>query len=245
MICQNCHASVDNDLIFCTTCGERLSGTVIETPTVLQNGSTANNLPLAEKPKTSSSNLKWITLIIALIAIPATIFGVVLLINSSKTQVSQNPDKPNTPAPSPTRKTNASQNSNANVSNTNTNSVKSNTANVNESKKSSETADKKVIVDKRIEIYAKSSYSMSFEVEADTAKILGEVKVLEGEKIEGFVYTQEAYNEHFPDPIYKMFSFEGVKTAELNQTLIKEEYVLIFVNNTEETITIQSKFSIE
>ncbi len=259
MICQNCQNEVDDDLIFCTNCGERLfqpksdaqtglikdsaKQTAVENPveTVFMNDSVVTQTAI-EKPPNQSSNFKWIALIIALIAIPASIFGVYLLTNSTKPQAAQNTNKPKTPAPTATRKANANQNSNANLSNTNANPAN---ANINTNTNTPTPTAKTEIMNERIEIEPDSSYSLSFEVTDETAKIVGKVKVLEGEKIDGFVYLQKSYDEHFPDDTYKIFSFSGAKSAETNQTLVKENYVLVFVNDSENSVVIQGKFSLE
>ena len=81
MICQNCHARVDDDLIFCTNCGERL--VVPTAQTVSLNDSIVTQNAVVKPPK-SSSNLKWLALIVALVAVPASIFGIYLLMNSSE-----------------------------------------------------------------------------------------------------------------------------------------------------------------
>ena len=255
MICQNCHTEVDDDLIFCTNCGERLFESTEEEqtvlmnepavtkrddskPTVLMNDSVVTN---NKKLPKSSSNLKWAALIIALIAIPASIFGL-LLLKSRNQQVSQNTTKPSTPAPTPTRKANTNQNSNANTANINANSTKANTNIANKNK--GENPKAKEIMSERIEIAPSEHYAVKFEVNDDTARISGKVTVLQGDKINGFVYLQKMYEEHFPDETYKMFSFGGSKTAEVNQTLVEEDYVLVFVNNGEKSVVIQGGFSI-
>jgi hypothetical protein len=236
MICQNCQAQIDDDLIFCTNCGERLS--VPNAQTVLMNNSavTAN-----ETPQRSSSKIKWIALIVALIAIPVSIFGVYLLLNAAKnSQIPQNVNKPNSPVQSPTRKNYTNQNSNANVSSANTNS-----ANTNLNEITSTPKNKSEIMNERIEIAPKSNYAVPFQVSGETIKIVGKVKVLEGEKIKGFVYFRKMFDEHFPDEIYKVFSFDGAKEIDVNQTLVKENYVLVFVNDGEKPVVIQGNFSIE
>lgn len=238
MICQNCQAQVDDDLIFCTNCGERLFATNAQT--VLMNDSaftkTAN-----KTPRKSSSKIKWIALIVALIAIPVSIFGVYLLMNASKnSQISQNVNKPNSPAQSPTRKANNNQNSIKNVSNPNANS-----ANTNLNENTSSPKNKSEIMNERIEIAPKSNYAVPFKVTDETVKIVGKVEVLEGEKIKGFVYLQKEFDEHFPDEIYKVFSFDGAKEIDVNQTLVKENYVLVFVNDGEKSVIIHGKFSVE
>ena len=240
MICQNCQTNVDNDLIFCTNCGERISGTNPQAKTTLINDSvvTQNSSQIAPK---SSSNLKWIALIIALIAIPASIFGIYLLMNPNEKPIVQNTKKTNLPTQKTTENQTANldnfhknTNSNANISNKNQSNVNANTK-----------IEEQEIINERIEIDAKSSYSKSFTIDADTAKIVGEVEVLQGTNVKGFVYLQSQYDEHFPDETYKMFSFGDAKKATVDATLVKENYVLIFANDSDKSIIIQSKIVIK
>lgn len=240
MICQNCHAQVDDDLIFCTNCGERLFSTNAQT--VQLNDSVVTQTPIA-MPQKSSSKLKWIALIAALIAIPVSIFGVYLLTNKSRNlQITQNVNKAATPVQTQ-RKNNANQNSNANFPNINTetNSENTNSMNANLSTPNSKTE----VMNERIEIAPKSHYARPFKIEADTAKLVGTVELLQGETYKGYVYLQSQYDEHFPDETYKMFIFGEEKKSEINSTLVKEDYVLIFVNEGEKPIVIQGNFWIE
>ncbi len=244
MICQNCHEKVDNDLIFCTNCGERISGTLNQAQTVSINDSQLTKI-LPEKSAKTSSNIKWIALIVALLAIPASIFGVYLLMNSYKNpQIVQNTAKSNVPTQTPSRKntnqyanlenTNKNINSNANLENTNSNL----NANTEQSKETE-------IINERIEIYAKSSYAKSFEVKAETAKIIGDLEVLQGENIKGFVYLQTVYDEHFPDENFKMFSFGEGKKSVVDMTLVKENYVLVIANDSDKSVIIKSKIVVK
>lgn len=57
MICQNCQATVDNDLIFCTNCGERLPETKSESQTVLLKDSVVTKTSIEKPPKPSSNRL--------------------------------------------------------------------------------------------------------------------------------------------------------------------------------------------
>lgn len=243
MICQNCNAQVDNDLIFCTNCGVRL---VVPTEqTVLMNDSVVTKATNATPPK-SSSNLKWLALIIALIAIPASIFGVYLLMNSSKTtQVSQNINKSNSPVQTPTRKAETNQISNANISNTNVSGENTNAANTNLNGNLSTPATKTEVMNERIEIAPKSHYAKPFKIEGDTKTFLGKVELLQGETYKGFVYLQSQYDEHFPDELYKMFIFGEEKKSDIKSRLIPQDYVLIFVNETDKPIVIQGNFRLE
>jgi len=241
MICQNCQSEVDNDLVFCTDCGARLHETVSGTPTVLMKDSVVTQVS-APPPK---SNLKWVALIVALLAIPASIFGVYLLLNRQP-KVAQNVNKSATPAPSPTRKANTNQanktNVNSNVNSANTN-LNANQTDENVNAATPQPAET-VIWKERIEISPDSHYSVSFEMPED-GNIVGTVKAVEGSPIEGYVYTQQQYDEKFPDHTFKMFSFSGEKKAETKQRLLKENYVLIFVNKGESSIMIEGSFSIE
>lgn len=239
MICQNCNARVDDDLIFCTNCGERQ---IVPTAqqTVSMNDSVVTKAVNAKPP--SSSNIKWLALIVALVAIPASIFGVYLLTNSQKnSQVAQNVNKSNSAVPTPTRKAETNQNSNANVSTANSsNGVWENTNSENSNVSNSNS--KTEVMNERIEILPKSSYAKSFTIEGDTKTFLGRVELLQGETYKGFVYLQTQYDEHFPDELYKMFIFGEEKKSDVKSRLIPENYVLVFVNETDKPIVIQGEF---
>ena len=239
MICQKCHAEVDDDLIFCTNCGERLIHPIGEVPTVVINNPAPTQSTVNSPIPKPASYLKWIALILALIAIPASIFGVYLLMRSGNNQqVTQNTNKPKSPSPPATRKANANQNSNANVSN-------ANTANSNSNTNSSNGTEKIEVMNERIEIAAKEHYAVPFEIEDETARLKGKVTVLQGEKVEVFVYLKSEYESYFPDPVHKVSGFETRKSEESNQVLVEQEYVLVFVNNSDKPLIVQGNFGIE
>ncbi|MEO6589763.1 MAG: zinc ribbon domain-containing protein [Pyrinomonadaceae bacterium] len=240
MICQNCQAQVDDDLIFCTNCGVRLA--VSTGQTVLMNAPVVTKNAVAKPHK--SSNLKWLALIVALIAVPASIFGVYLLINSSKnSQVSQNINKPNSPVQTPTRKTKTNQNSNADSSNAN--SIITNSENINHSENLSTPKNRTEVMNERIEIAPNTLYARQFKIVGDTSTFRGKIELLQGETYKGFVYLQSQYDEHFPDELYKMFIFGEEKKSDIKSSLIPQDYVLIFVNETEKPVIIQAEFWIE
>ena len=237
MICRNCQTEVDDDLIFCTNCGVRLFEPPEETPTVLMSEPVYTK-PEAVKPQKSSSRLKWVALIVALIAIPASIFGILLLQSRNRPTV-RNATLTKTPSPTPTGKSSSNQNSNQN---SNANAAKANSnANANAPSK----PDKTEIMNERIEIAPKEHYAVPFEVGKETARINGEVRILEGSKIDGYVYLKKNFDEYFPDDKYKVFSFGTSKTTDVRQTLVEEEYVLVFVNNSDKPVVIEGEFSIE
>lgn len=242
MICENCGTNVDNDLIFCTNCGVRLNETWKNSASKTNANSEVTKILPNQKPPKSTSNLKWIALIIALIALPVSLFiGYLLLVNKSP-QTAQNINKTDNkkvstnkkPANKPDNTANsANQNANVAINSADTNSNSSDEPNPNEIK-----------ID-RLEIAPQSHTAYPFRIASDTAKIIGKIKISEGENLLGYVYTQAAYDEHFPDPIHKMFSFEGDKNIDVEQTLLKGKYVLIFINETEKNVVIEGTFEIQ
>lgn len=235
MICRNCQADVDNDLIFCTNCGERLFQPSEATPTVVINEPRPTE-PVKAKPAKSSSRLKWVALIIALVAIPASIFGIFLLRQSQKQVTVNTATPPKTPTATVTRKANTNQNANANVSNTNRANQNANAPN---------NSEKTEVMNERIEIAPKDHYAVPFEVDNETARLKGKATVLEGEKVEVILYIQSEYDKYFPDPDHKVASFETRKTEDFDQVLVKEEYVLVFINKSDKPIVIRGEFSFE
>lgn len=245
MICNNCQNVVDDDLVFCTECGARLHETLSQTPTVLINEPVVTQKEIAPHPK---SNLKWFVLLAALIALPISIFGLYLLLNLRKPPVPANVNKQTTPSVSPTRKANTNQtnqnvNSNSNSNSGGTNSTpNSNLANTNTNVDEPQSTSV-VMWKERIEIEPNSHYAVPFELEQD-GTIIGKVEAVQGSPIEGYVYFQQQFDEHFPDSDFKMFSFGGEKKAETKQHLLKENYVLVFVNKSESSVMIEGEFKI-
>lgn len=244
MICQNCQANVDNDLVFCTSCGARLHETLSQTPTVLISDSVVTKMASISPPPPQKSNFKWIALIVGLIAIPCSLLAVYLLFKANNQPIAQNANQPNTPVSSPTRKAEINQNISSNVPNPNTNTVNSNVTQTNQNVNASPDFAKTEIMKERIEISAGSNYAVPFKIEDETAKIIGEIKVLQGEPLVGYVFLKEMYDLHYVDPTYKVFNFDITKDSNVNQTLVKGDYVLIFVNQTKESTAIQSNFYI-
>ena len=254
MICQQCHTEVADDLIFCTDCGARLFEPKTEEPIVFapdarRTGGESDNPPTVlrtepiytpaanAKPPGSSSNLKWLALIVALIAIPISIFGI-LLLQSRNRQVAQNAAPTKTPTVAPSRRANTNRNANVNAVNSNVNRANAN-ANANAKREKNE------IMNERIEIAPKTHYAREFEVSDETARLTGSVKITSGEKIDGYVYLKKNFDEFFPDETYKVFSFGTSTTTEVRQTLVAEDYVLVFVNNTDKTVVVEGDFSLE
>lgn len=245
MICQKCGANVADDLIFCTECGERLHEPTKENPTILMNDSVVTKISSAKEVR-PSSNLKWIALIAALIAIPVSLFIAYQLFSAKQTDQSAanvNSKPVVKPSNSPNTKPKANSNAQTNVSGANENAANTNAdwanANLPSEENSSDVAQTE-IWNERIEIAPGKHYAVPFKTTGN-AKITGNVKLLDGESIEGYVYLQSEYDEHFPDATYKVFSFEGDEDASIEQTLVKENYVLVFVNNYAAPQTIEGK----
>lgn len=253
MICQNCRTEVDDDLIFCTNCGARLFETPGERETVLMNDpataesereTVLRNAPATApvdpvKPPKPSSNLKWAALIVALVAIPATIFGLLLLQSRNRPAVTSNVNRTPSPTATATRKpSNANQNSNANL--------KSNANSVNANANSQTPGDAEIVevMSERIEIAPTEHYAVPFAVENPTARLTGKVSVLEGEKVEVFVYIKSEFDDYFPDPVHKVSSFETRKSEDSNQVLVEQDYVLVFVNKSDKPLVIRGDFKL-
>lgn len=247
MICQNCQTDVDNDLVFCTNCGTRLNETWNQTPTVLGNDSVVTKPSVQTGRPNSNSNLKWIALIVALIAIPASLFGGYLLLNSNRQSSAQNTDKQISSNSTSNKKADTNQNKPANLSNiadTNENTSNSN-VNAENTNTDSGNSERVEIMNERIEIEPDSPYTLPFTVDYENARIKGNVQVLRGQPLDGYVYLQEMYDLHFPDTTYKMFSFDVTKNSDINQTLVKGNYVLVFSNKNAKSSIIQSKVVVE
>ena len=248
MICQNCAAAVDNDLIFCTSCGVRLSAKESQMPTVVMDKSVITETSLPAHLRKTNSNLKWIVLISTLIVLPASLLIAYVLLNNSQ-KVSPVKSKPTNSKPviSVNRKSNNSSNQLTNISANNSNSIVTNAEptnqNANVAANSNSEGEQTVVINERIEIALGEHIAHPFKLDSD-AKITGEARVLQGEPIEGYVYFQTMFDEHFPDPTYKVFNFEG-KNPKVEQTLIKGNYVLVFINKNKSSTIIQAKFLID
>lgn len=236
MICQVCQTEVADDLIFCTNCGARLFEPKTDEQTVLMTEPFYAPTAGTKSQKTSST-LKWLALIVALIAIPASIFGI-LLLQSRNRQTAENAVPPKTPFVTPARRANTNRNASTNTINSNANRANANSNMPGKREKIG-------VMNERIEIAPKTHYARPFEVTRETARFTGTVAIRQGEKIDGYVYLKKSYDEFFPDETYKVFSFGTSTTTEVRQTLVKEGYVLVFVNNTDDPVIIEGNFSME
>lgn len=254
MICQNCNASVDNDLIFCTECGSRLHQTVSNPQTVSMNDSVVTKVSETH-PQNSKSNLKWVALIVALIALPVSAFIVYRMLSNSKpvqTAVNSSTLAKNAAAPAANKlNTNASAPnnlSNVNIQNnlnavTNKEGTNEESANSNQVETVEEKGDgsRVEIWNDHIEIAPGEHLAVPFEATSD-GRIVGNVNTLQGAPIDGLVYLKSEYDDHFPDPIYKFFSFGGDRNTELDGRVVKQKYVLVLMNNSKAPTIIQGKF---
>ncbi len=243
MICQKCHTNVDNDLIFCTNCGVRLG----ETFANQQNQTNEATVVLPNQTK-KKSNLKLILLIIGIITVPFILglgFLVYFNLSANKT-VTQKP----TPKPLPT-KTIKPKNQNKAVDigvNTANSEVNTNTTNENSETNAEDKnlpKSESVIVDDNVNVDENSHVAFPFKVTEDSVKIIGTVKILDGEQYQGYVFLQDLYDEHSVDPLYKMFSFgsDEEKTDNIEQYLIKGDYVLVFANTDGKGVSVKAEFT--
>lgn len=236
MICQNCQTEVDNDLVFCTNCGARLHEKITETPTVMLDDSVVTKLS-AVAPAAPKNNLKWIALIIALIAVPCSLVVAYLLLKHKDQPFAQNINQPIKPVFSPTRTAEINQNISSNKANGE--NFNSNTSASNQNNNSASLFAGDAIMNERIEISPNSNYAVPFKIEEESAKIAGDIRLVQGEPIVGYVFFKEVYEEHYVDPNYKVFDFNVAKDSSIEQTLPGGDYVLIFVNQTQKSAMIQ------
>jgi hypothetical protein len=245
MICQNCRATVDNDLVFCTECGARLYETMSNVPTIALNDSVVTKV--SAPPVEKSSPFKWIALIIGLIALPATLGIAYLLLKNQPVVTVSNVNKSastnrKSAANTPNKNINtAAPNVNANAA-PNTNIGNANSDNTDQNANAADSTASVVIFDDQLEIAAGEHVAYPFKLDGD-AKIIGKLQTVSGESLQGYVFTQDAYDEHFPDAIYKMFSFDGSNPI-IEQHLIKGEYVLIFLNETASATVVKGKVEV-
>ena len=244
MICRNCRAAVDNDLVFCTSCGARLYETMSDLPTIAMSDGIVTQ-PLAP-PVRKPSPLKWIALIVALVALPASL-GIAYLLTKNQTATTANSNK-SAPANrktenKPANKTvnAAAPNANANVQ-SNSDSENSNAGNTNQNTNADD-AKSTTIFDDRIEIASGEQIAYPFTLDGD-AKITGKIQTLRGEPVKGYVFTRDAYETYFPDTNYKIFSFDG-RIAGIEQLLVKGDYVLIFFNESAPSVLIKGKVEVQ
>lgn len=226
MICQQCQTNIDDDLIFCTNCGQRLFQPQSETETIVQARNTVSEAPSKSRP-TGLIALGFVGFLIVAAAIGTAAY---LYVTSQRAPAANAAKTPaaKTPAKKPTA--------------TNKPSANSNTASQSPTPESE--SEPETVMDERIEIAAGEHYARPFEVSDETAKILGRIRVLEGGEIKGFVFSQKAYDEHFPDETYKEFSFEGKLSAEIDQTMVRGKYVLVLINDTEDGIAVEGKVTV-
>lgn len=233
MICQHCNTAIDDDLVFCTNCGQRL---------FQQNTSEMATVVQARPAETTvvkrSSPILWVLLGILLIAIPAVLVGVYFLLLPAKPTAATNTAKSPTPAKSATPKanTNLAWKPTPSPSPANTDAAVSENSNVAATEENREE-----IVRERIEIEPNSHYALSFS-SGGNRDIIGTVKVVRGVEVAGFVFSQEMYDEHFPDETYKVFSFGPGKNLDVRQRLVEEDYVLVLVNDSDKPTLIETDF---
>jgi hypothetical protein len=234
MICQNCHSEVDNDLVFCTNCGARLHEAVSQIRHVLPEDPVATKVSaISSSPQ--KSNLKWIALIVVLIIVPSSLFVGYLLLKPESQQTTQNVSQPKTPVSSPTN----NQNTSSSIIDSNLDPANSNSEKNVQTTDASTNSEKTNLWGERVGISPNSNYAVPFKIEEKSAKVAGDIRLVQGEPIVGYVFLKEVYEEHYVDPNYKVFDFNVAKDSSIEQTLPGSDYVLIFVNQTQKSATIQ------
>lgn len=258
MNCPNCHTQVDNDLIFCTNCGQRLMQSQAETPTVVnpkkaETSSVGNPNTLGQPNTVPEKSKRWIWALLSLfiLGISALIFFSVFIyrVGNSGDTVANTKSKP-TATVEKTPALNENENNKSNLVNNNANiAASANTANTNSIANANPDSDKqtpKDIFNEQIELGAGEHKTVDFTVDVNgLTKIVGKVETLNGESMNLYVYTKDGYKMYFPDTTYKLFDYDG-KLINVEQVLhVKDEYALVFLNKNDKPISVKGKISLE
>lgn len=237
MICQNCQAEVDNDLVFCTECGSRLHQTISNAQTVVMPESVVTKVS-ETIPQKKSSSLKWVALavgIVVIIAVPASLFIAYFALNKNNSVSNKSSNN------SSINKKTSNQNKTANV--VNKQNSETDWSNKTQNKESNVLLKPKEtkIIDEQINVDANSNIAFPFKVREGMVKLDGETEILNGDQFEGFVFLQEVYDENGVNPNKKIFSFD---TDKAEQYLPKGNYVLVFVNGDGKGVSLKTRFTL-
>jgi flagellar basal body-associated protein FliL len=258
MLCQNCHSTVDDDLIFCTNCGVRLiqpsntSANQTQRATEVFDQQTEQTTAIFQNQVEKKSNLKWILLIAAIIIVPIVLgIGIFAYISLNSTKTVANKSTPKTTPTAKPKQTNQNKSANTIVNNSNSEANSNVDVNVNSNYNSSEEIEDKptetesVILDDTVSVDADKYVAFPFKVKEDGEMINGKVEILEGENYEGYVFIKEVFDEYKVNPSFKMFSFEEKKgkIAIVEQYLIKGDYVLVFKNSDGKGVQVKAEFT--
>jgi flagellar basal body-associated protein FliL len=258
MLCQNCHSSVDDDLIFCTSCGVRLvqpsntSANQTQRPTEVFNQQTEQTTAIFQNQVEKKSKLKWI-LLIAVISIVPIVLGIGIFayisLNSTKTVANKSTTKPTPTAKPKPKNENKSDNTIVNNSNSevdvNANVDNNSKSNSNDEEEKEPDLTAKKIIDETFSVDADAHIVFPFTVSENGVYVIGEAKILDGESYDGYVFIKEIYDEYKVNPTFKMFSFESKKgeSANIKQYLIKGDYVLVFSNKDGKGVQVKAEFT--
>lgn len=237
MICISCKKEVDDDLVFCTECGERLFEPTIDGRTLLRPEFEPAPGSGGSQPDARRNLFVGGILILSLLAVGAGIlFNPFSTRNGKPDNQSKTRSGSNRSMPDQNRIKDIS--SNTTISNADGNSNKPkllpNLENPTES-----------VLNEKFTVDPNSHIVFSFTVSAETAKLIGTAELLEGQRFVGYVFLHDVFDQRSVDPTYKMFSFdaEHVKIAQIEQTLVKGEYVLVFTNSDDIPITLKIRIS--
>ena len=241
MICRTCQTNVADDLVFCTECGSRLHETVTNIPGGISEQTlvipTSQQNKIAEVP-VKKSKAKWILLSVLLFVLPAVAIGMLLVF---KFGFSNNGVKP-VPSPTKTPVKRKSPTPEKTPANSNPTPQSNNTSsNINSESADSPDDQSGLILEDRVSIDIDEHIAYPFRLTSQS-KIEGEVSILEGDSYEGYVFTQEAYDEYFPDSNYKMFSFGEAKSLRLGNSCQKQLRDR-FMNTGKNGLVLKTKFS--
>lgn len=226
MICPNCKAVIDNDLVFCVQCGMRLTGNFtqpqLQTPT-------QPTVAFSNQPKRKFPWL-WVSL--------GSLFFVGLIASSGVLYflLKKNAEAQKTSVPIEAKNTPYNP---ATVSNINQNTTlpdrEQTAANANSPK------DENIIVDETITVEKKDHKAFPFQIKNDSTMLRGQAELIEGEKFKAYVLLEDAYDKFMADSTYAVNEFDGKRgeIVKVNEFTTADKFVLVIENKEDKPIVLK------
>lgn len=229
MICKNCQAIVDNDLIFCVNCGSRLIGGA-ET----NRGIPAQPTIAFSVPQKKRNHLILIAVIPLLgIAVLATILGIIAWLPAS----SKNETRKDNSLPE--KSTNADYPKNGEDRGAESDSLNNPPA----SNAKTAINGERIIVDETLTIGKNEHKAFPYQITDNSTMLRGQAELLEGENFRAYVLLKDAYDTFLADPTYEVYGFKGKRgeIIKINEFTSADKYVLVVENKSVQPISLKIK----
>lgn len=228
MICKNCQASIDDDLIFCVNCGIRLVGG-LDT----NRGMPAQpTVPFSIVQKKRNPLILIAVISLLCVGVVATFLGIIVWLkpfSGNETRKSASSAE-NNDADYPKSAGNSNADSNAFNKNQSSN-------------EKAATDEEKTIVDETLTINKNEHKAFPYQITDNSTMLRGQAELLEGESFRGYVLLKEAYDTFLADPSYKVIGFSGKRgeIVKINEFTSADKYVLIIENKSSQPINLKIK----